>query len=112
MGAVLNWYHSESKKAVKGHCGSKGRKDRLRGCKKRDGSKKNLTANPTNTPTVEPTNSPTTAPSPVPTITPTNAPTECVDNWTTCAQNVNSCLSSKQVKLNCKVTCDLCDKPP
>merc|ERR1712194_830690 len=69
--AVLNWYHSESKKAVKGHCGSKGRKDRLRGCKKRDGSKKNLTANPTNTPTVEPTNSPTTSP--------------CVDLWGTCA---------------------------
>merc|ERR1712194_34622 len=70
--AVLNWYHSESKKAVKGHCGSKGRKDRWRGCKKRDGSKE-PTTNPTNTPTVEPTNTPTTAPSQSPTVSPTKA---------------------------------------
>merc|ERR1712129_651935 len=58
-GLVMLILKSESKKAVKGHCGAKGRKDRWRGCKKRDGSKENPTANPTNTPTVEPTNDPT-----------------------------------------------------
>merc|ERR1712129_517928 len=60
-----------------GHCGAKGRKDRWRGCKKRDGSKENPTANPTNTPTVEPTNDPTQLTTSSPTaVEPTNDPTQ------------------------------------
>jgi len=63
---LLSRYYSESKKALKGHCGSKGRKDRLRGCKKRDGSKETLTNDPTSAPTAEPTAAPTAAATVIP----------------------------------------------
>merc|ERR1712129_313046 len=64
---LLSLQYIESKKALKGHCGSKGRKDRWRGCKKRDGSKENPTVTPTNPPTSKETNAPTTdAPTPNP----------------------------------------------
>jgi len=60
--ALLSCCHNEAKKALKGHCGSKGRKAHWR-CKKRDGSK---SANPTVILSLEPTGAPTTTQSDAP----------------------------------------------
>jgi len=81
--ALLSSYHNEAKKALKGHCGPKGRKAHWR-CKKRDGSK---SANPTVILSLEPTQTLTGAPTGAPTTTQSEAPSAFVltnDNikWT------------------------------